>query len=525
MKTKIESTRSDIVDCQVQHEQMTGVHKRVQRLALQHQTNIKKLDRLASEEKLELGRLGRVRNETEEVLAKTEAAVKEMEAEESNLKIKVEKADIEKRNLEEELLSLMRDQASTERSSSSTDRSVKEIQSQIKEIDIKQVEANNRRAELEGAIAIVKLKLEEERQRKERLKISSKNLVVQESETNSNLERTIKSIDRIQNLIDIGTKQAGALLAEAGGEEMTPMEVEIRKTKEELNRLSEYCANSKRQWTKMQNILIKSHVDKEEYKQESEQCKNKFNILEEKKISIEKDIQTLEIDLSKLKKRIDNFDKNIKKLNTIVCEERVKLENMEESRIIKNEERVMAITELENLIENLKESVRKLEISRHFTVEKLRESDRELFEWEDKVKACKETSEYLTEHRGQDSEIENLKCEVHFLDQKLKDIARATAELTSSFEEFAIRRESIYEKINAEKAVELEKKKEKVGKTLTAKKILDLQNTNKQKTKEIRNFNIKFQKANKYLAELNSKVIFHLIKGYSGFFKYLSSDD
>ena len=67
MKTKIESTRSDIVDCQVQHEQMTGVHKRVQRLALQHQANIKKLERLANEEKLELGRLGRVRNETEEV--------------------------------------------------------------------------------------------------------------------------------------------------------------------------------------------------------------------------------------------------------------------------------------------------------------------------------------------------------------------------------------------------------------------------------------------------------------------------
>ena len=156
--------------------------------------------------------------------------------------------------------------------------------------------------------------------------------------------------------------------------------------------------------------------------------------------------------------------------------------------------------------------MRKLEISRHFTVEKLREADRELFEWEDKVKACKETSGYLTEHRGQDSEIENLKCEVHFLDQKLKDLGRATAELTSSFEEFAIRRESIYEKINAEKAAELEKKKEKVGKTLTAKKILDLQNTNKQMSKEIRNFNIKFQKAKSYLVELNAMVSFNFFE-------------
>ena len=91
VKTKIESTRSDILDCQVEHEQMTGIQKRVQKLATSHQANIKKLDRLAMEDKLELGRLGRVKNETEEVLAKTEATVKAMEAEEMSLRVKVER--------------------------------------------------------------------------------------------------------------------------------------------------------------------------------------------------------------------------------------------------------------------------------------------------------------------------------------------------------------------------------------------------------------------------------------------------
>ena len=506
VKTKIESTRSDILDCQVEHEQMTGIQRRVGKLAAQHQVNIKRLDRLATEDKLELGRLGRVKIETEEVLAKTEAAVKTMEAEGLSLKMKVEKADNEKRSLEEEVMNLMRDQASTERSCSWTDRRVKEIQAQIKEIDNKQGETNNRIAELEGDIAVAKLKLEEERQKIEKLNVSSKTLLAQENENNSNLAKSIKSIDKIQNLIDLGTKQKNSLLADAGGEEITPLEAEIRRTKEDLSRLSEHCANSKRQWTKMQNVLIKSHVDKEEYKQESEQSRNKFNILEEKKISIEKDIQALEIDLSKLKKRIDNFDKNIKKLNTIVCEERTKLDNVEESRILKSDERITVITDLEDVIETLKESVKKLEVSRHFTVEKLREADRELFDWEDKVKACKETSFYLSEHRGQDSEFEHLKCEVHFLDQKLKDIGRAAAELTSSFEEFAIRRESIYEKINAEKAVEHEKKKEKMGKTLTAKKILDLKNSNKQMLREVKNFDVKIHKSKTYLMELNCKV-------------------
>ena len=133
VKTKIESTKSEILECQVEHEQMTSVQKRVHKLAVKHQAEIKKYERLTAEEKLELGRLGRVRNETEEVLAKTEAGVKVMEAEEATLRVQVEKSDTEKKRLEEEIINLVRDQVSTERSASWTDNRVKEIQQTIKE--------------------------------------------------------------------------------------------------------------------------------------------------------------------------------------------------------------------------------------------------------------------------------------------------------------------------------------------------------------------------------------------------------
>ena len=66
---------------------MTGIHKRV------HQAEIKKYEKLTAEEKLEFGRLGGVKNETEEFLAKTEAGVKMMEAERLVLRGQVEKAD------------------------------------------------------------------------------------------------------------------------------------------------------------------------------------------------------------------------------------------------------------------------------------------------------------------------------------------------------------------------------------------------------------------------------------------------
>ena len=95
---------------QAEHEQLTGIFKRVQRLARQNQATIKKLQMLTTEETLELGRLGRVRGDSEEVLAKTEGEVKALESEEMALRAKVEKAEGERRALEEEVVALLREQ-------------------------------------------------------------------------------------------------------------------------------------------------------------------------------------------------------------------------------------------------------------------------------------------------------------------------------------------------------------------------------------------------------------------------------
>ena len=81
-----------------------------------------------------------------------------MEAESRALRGKVEAADQEKRELEEVILNLVRDQVSTERSATWTDRRVREVQGVIKEMETKQGETSNRLAELEGEIAVAKLR-------------------------------------------------------------------------------------------------------------------------------------------------------------------------------------------------------------------------------------------------------------------------------------------------------------------------------------------------------------------------------
>ena len=250
--------------------------------------------------------------------------------------------------------------------------------------------------------------------------------------------------------------------------------------------MNRYCAATKRNWTKMQNVLIKTHINKEEAVTELGQTKNKLFILQEKKISNENDIRQLTADLAKLNKRIEQFDLNIKKLNTTLADERQKLEQLEDERGAKSEETFARVADIEEGIEAIKEEAKQLEISRHFVVERVRQVDLMVFEWEDKVKAIKETADHLATERARDSEMETMKSEVHFLDQRMKDLGRQTTELISSLEQHAVRREAIYERINAEQSAELDKKREKVGQSVAARKVVDLKNSIKKLTGQIK---------------------------------------
>ena len=99
--------------------------------------------------------------------------------------------------------------------------------------------------------------------------------------------------------------------------------------------------------------------------------------------------------------------------------------------------------------------------------------------------------------------------QVHFLDQRMKDLGRQTGELIAALEEHAVRwpittllqvrREAIYERINAEQAAELDKKREKADKSVAVRKTVDLKNS-------IIKLNSQIKVARRSLEEVQQKV-------------------
>ena len=95
---------------------------------------------------------------------------------------------------------------------------------------------------------------------------------------------------------------------------------------------------------------------------------------------------------------------------------------------------------------------------------------------------------------------------MHFLDQRMKDLGRQTTELISSLEQHAVRREAIYERINAEQSAELDKKREKVGQSVAVRKMVDLKNNIKKLTQQIKATQKAFDEASETLKSLKEEL-------------------
>ena len=69
-----------------------------------------------------------------------------------------------------------------------------------------------------------------------------------------------------------------------------------------------------------------------------------------------------------------------------------------------------ALDALTKEVAAFKESVRSINEELNVEKERAVEADSTLAEWEDKVRACKETTAVITAERGRDGELESLRC-------------------------------------------------------------------------------------------------------------------
>lgn len=394
VKAKIEKTKNEIVVCQTEHEMVTGIVNRMEKFCQSKKHQISKNRKETAEEKLELARLNKVRGETDTMLQTIEFDLKSLEKENAIVCNKILQLEFEKRELDIKVFESLRDQMANEKSSTEADRQIKEAKEKITSIEAKLKIEKSKLIELDKEIESLKLTQLTERHKRDELALQTSQLEEEEKKVSDALRSSSFAIDKIQSLINHAEIEFSTL-SERHGSKSSPLEAEIAKCREEMDLVSKYCVEKKKEWTKKQNQLIKVHIQQDEARQELEQAKNKYSILLEKKTKHEEDILRFINDLSKIRKRIENLDVKIKKLNTSYANAKVEYEELDSKRSTQKADNLALAADIGEEIDALKNEISALETSQQISLMGVREADKELSEIEDKVKSCQDTASHV----------------------------------------------------------------------------------------------------------------------------------
>ena len=422
VKTEIDSTKDEIHTCQIEHERVTGVAGRIDKNNSQKKSLIGRLKKESEESKIELARLEKVKDESEMMLDTIQKDYLDLHKENEAIKTKILDLEFQKRELEKKVLDCLRDQMASEKSSSEADKQIREIREKIKVVSSKLKIEQNNQLELDKDIERMKLLQVTDRHKKDELSIQISMLEDEEKRVTELLRSTTCAIEKVQSLINHAEKEF-TNLSKKNGQESSPLEAEIVKCKEEIEKVAKYCNEKRKDWTKKQNELIKIHVKQDETRQDLEQARNKYTILLDKKNKNEEEIITLNENLTKVSKRIENLDYIIKKLNKTLSDDRVEIVELEKKRNTKITEGMAAVSDIDDELSSIKCRISEFELGQQTALWEVQQADGELLEWENKVKSCQNTASHLGEEKQKGGELEHMRCEVHHLEQKLKVIS------------------------------------------------------------------------------------------------------
>ncbi|XP_005070245.1 coiled-coil domain-containing protein 40 isoform X2 [Mesocricetus auratus] len=310
--------------------------------------------------------------------------------------------------------------------------------------------------------------------------------------TNSESEiarRTIL-IERKQSLINFFNKQLEQMVSVLGGEEVGPLELEIKR----LSKLTEEnnlgVAEAQVTWLRLQQELVQVTHEREEQLVSLDQLKKEMHIMEQKKLRIENKIEQEKREQKEMSRHMKELGNDLTKLNTLMDKSRCNSEQLQQSTLLVETEFVRTLKDAERETIQMQEKLTQLGEEKTTLLNSLVEAEHQIMLWEKKIQLAKEMRAAVDSETGQ-TEIHAMKAEIHRMKVKHGQLLKQQEKMIHDMELAVARRETI--------AIQAQ------GQSKTDKKIVtrtDFHFQQKELQKKIRNIQKATEECNKTISEL-----------------------
>ncbi|NXV00488.1 CCD40 protein, partial [Cettia cetti] len=248
--------------------------------------------------------------------------------------------------------------------------------------------------------------------------------------------------DKKGGIICLYNKKLEMLLAQQGGQELGPLEIEIN----QLNRQIEECSSEEmalqKYWLREQKELVKLTREREEQISSLDALQKQITIMQQRKLRLENEIQQEIKEQKDVERHMKNMSNDLIKLNTLINKNNSNVEELQNGKMVTENEFLQSLKAAE------KESVEMQERHSQLTEEKERllnslvEAEHQILLWEKKIQLAKEMRE-AADALFEQGEIHDMKAEIRRMQVCYGQLLKQQETLIRAMEACVSHRETI----------------------------------------------------------------------------------
>ncbi|NXU78625.1 CCD40 protein, partial [Oreotrochilus melanogaster] len=249
-------------------------------------------------------------------------------------------------------------------------------------------------------------------------------------------------IENKQVVISQYNKRLETLLSQQGGQELGPLEIEIKRLTKQIEECNSEVMTLQKYWLSLQKELVKLTHEREEQISSLDMLKKQLTIMQQKKVRTENEIQQETKEQKETERHMRNMSNDLIRLNVLINKNNSSFEELQCGNIITENEFLCSLKAAEKESIEMQEKHSQLTEEKERLLNSLLEAEHQIMLWEKKIQLTKEMRAAVDFETGQ-GEIQAMRMEIHRMQIRYGQLMKQQEKMIRDMEASVARREAI----------------------------------------------------------------------------------
>ncbi|NXF84076.1 CCD40 protein, partial [Sclerurus mexicanus] len=237
-------------------------------------------------------------------------------------------------------------------------------------------------------------------------------------------------------------KKLEMMLAQQGGQELGPLEIEINKLTKQIEECNCEVMTLQKYWLSEQKELVKLTREREEQINSLDELKKQITIMQQRKVRMENEIQQEIKEQKDIERHMKNMSNDLVKLNVLIKKNNSSFEELQHAKILTENEFVQSLKAAEKESMEMQERYSQLTEEKERLLNSIVEAEHQVLLWEKKIQLAKEMKE-ATGSGSEQGEIQAMKAEIRRMQVRYGQLLKQQEKVVRDMEASVSRRETI----------------------------------------------------------------------------------